>query len=183
MERRCVRYSGSGHVTLGPDIQSQCRQRPTLTSAVKCESHEDRKLSTRGRQDRVTREQIRRGSVKWCYQVVAVPAQRCGADHLPRRRTSPAKTSHLHFHSPPRRCTQPQPDRTTYLEFIRYHLYRTPHHNFSDSYGKGLEPQGRHTMDDFNSETDSDYTSYWRDWVGALYFVFAIQYFPPVSIA
>jgi hypothetical protein len=20
-------------------------------------------------------------------------------------------------------------------------------------------------MDDFNSETDSDYTSYWRDWV------------------
>ena len=30
-------------------------------------------------------------------------------------------------------------------------------------------------MDDFNSETDSDYTSYWRDWVRAtfllLYFV------------
>jgi len=24
------------------------------------------------------------------------------------------------------------------------------------------------TMDDFNSDTDSDYTSYWRDWVGAL---------------
>lgn len=23
-------------------------------------------------------------------------------------------------------------------------------------------------MDDFNSDTDSDYTSYWRDWVGAL---------------
>jgi hypothetical protein len=23
-------------------------------------------------------------------------------------------------------------------------------------------------MDDFNSETDSDYTSYWRDWVGTL---------------
>lgn len=22
-------------------------------------------------------------------------------------------------------------------------------------------------MEDFNSETDSDYTSYWRDWVGA----------------
>jgi len=22
-------------------------------------------------------------------------------------------------------------------------------------------------MDDFNSETDSDYTSYWRDWVGS----------------
>lgn len=22
-------------------------------------------------------------------------------------------------------------------------------------------------MDDFNSETDSDYTSYWRDWVSA----------------
>ncbi len=21
-------------------------------------------------------------------------------------------------------------------------------------------------MEDFNSETDSDYTSYWRDWVG-----------------
>ena len=21
-------------------------------------------------------------------------------------------------------------------------------------------------MDDFNSDTDSDYTSYWRDWVG-----------------
>ena len=27
-------------------------------------------------------------------------------------------------------------------------------------------PLGRHIMDDFNSETDSDYTSYWRDWVG-----------------
>lgn len=24
----------------------------------------------------------------------------------------------------------------------------------------------KRTMDDFNSETDSDYTSYWRDWVG-----------------
>jgi len=23
-------------------------------------------------------------------------------------------------------------------------------------------------MDDFNSETDSDYTSYWRDWVRTL---------------
>lgn len=22
-------------------------------------------------------------------------------------------------------------------------------------------------MEDFNSDTDSDYTSYWRDWVGA----------------
>ena len=22
-------------------------------------------------------------------------------------------------------------------------------------------------MEDFNSETDSDYTSYWRDWVGS----------------
>jgi hypothetical protein len=27
-------------------------------------------------------------------------------------------------------------------------------------------PQSRRDMDDFNSETDSDYTSYWRDWVG-----------------
>jgi hypothetical protein len=27
-------------------------------------------------------------------------------------------------------------------------------------------PQGlAQIMDDFNSETDSDYTSYWRDWV------------------
>lgn len=25
-------------------------------------------------------------------------------------------------------------------------------------------------MDDFNSETDSDYTSYWRDWVSFKYF-------------
>lgn len=25
-------------------------------------------------------------------------------------------------------------------------------------------------MDDFNSETDSDYTSYWRDWVSGLLF-------------
>ena len=24
-------------------------------------------------------------------------------------------------------------------------------------------------MEDFNSETDSDYTSYWRDWVGSLF--------------
>lgn len=23
-------------------------------------------------------------------------------------------------------------------------------------------------MDDFNSDTDSDYTSYWRDWVGVI---------------
>jgi hypothetical protein len=29
-------------------------------------------------------------------------------------------------------------------------------------------PQSRRDMDDFNSETDSDYTSYWRDWVGTL---------------
>lgn len=25
-------------------------------------------------------------------------------------------------------------------------------------------------MDEFNSETDSDYNSYWRDWVGSFYF-------------
>ncbi len=25
--------------------------------------------------------------------------------------------------------------------------------------------KGRDTMEDFQSETDSDYTSYWRDWV------------------
>ena len=24
-------------------------------------------------------------------------------------------------------------------------------------------------MEDFNSESDSDYTSYWRDWVGQLF--------------
>jgi hypothetical protein len=28
-------------------------------------------------------------------------------------------------------------------------------------------------MDDFNSETDSDYTSYWRDWV-SLFYTFTI---------
>ncbi len=28
-------------------------------------------------------------------------------------------------------------------------------------------------MDDFNSETDSDYTSYWRDWV-SLFYTFSI---------
>jgi hypothetical protein len=26
-------------------------------------------------------------------------------------------------------------------------------------------------MDDFNSETDSDYTSYWRDWVSFNVFI------------
>ena len=26
-------------------------------------------------------------------------------------------------------------------------------------------------MDDFNSDTDSDYTSYWRDWVSAMIFL------------
>lgn len=26
-------------------------------------------------------------------------------------------------------------------------------------------------MEDFNSETDSDYTSYWRDWVCAFFFL------------
>jgi hypothetical protein len=25
-------------------------------------------------------------------------------------------------------------------------------------------------MEDFNSETDSDYTSYWRDWVSEFHF-------------
>lgn len=28
-------------------------------------------------------------------------------------------------------------------------------------------------MDDFASETDSDYTSYWRDWVGCACFIFS----------
>ena len=27
-------------------------------------------------------------------------------------------------------------------------------------------------MEDFNSETDSDYTSYWRDWVSSSGFLF-----------
>lgn len=29
-------------------------------------------------------------------------------------------------------------------------------------------------MEDFNSESDSDYTSYWRDWVGELFFLFCL---------
>lgn len=31
-------------------------------------------------------------------------------------------------------------------------------------------------MDDFSSGTDSDYTSYWRDWVGNLYFISLVTY-------
>lgn len=27
-------------------------------------------------------------------------------------------------------------------------------------------------MEDFNSDSESDYTSYWRDWVGSLFFNF-----------
>jgi hypothetical protein len=30
-------------------------------------------------------------------------------------------------------------------------------------------------MDDFNSETDSDYTSYWRDWVSLFYNILACR--------
>jgi len=32
-------------------------------------------------------------------------------------------------------------------------------------------------MDDFNSETDSDYTSYWRDWVSGHFFRFCAARF------
>ena len=33
----------------------------------------------------------------------------------------------------------------------------------------GTHYRGVHVpMDDFNSDTDSDYTSYWRDWVSTL---------------
>jgi hypothetical protein len=40
---------------------------------------------------------------------------------------------------------------------------------------RGHEPRlkGKWKMDDFNSETDSDYTSYWRDWV-SLFHTFTI---------
>lgn len=30
-------------------------------------------------------------------------------------------------------------------------------------------------MEDYNSETESDYTSYWRDWVGGLTFLLCSQ--------
>ena len=30
------------------------------------------------------------------------------------------------------------------------------------------------SMEDFNSETDSDYTSYWRDWVSSILFLFSV---------
>lgn len=33
------------------------------------------------------------------------------------------------------------------------------------------------SMEDFNSETDSDYTSYWRDWVGCVYSVLFLSCF------
>ena len=44
-------------------------------------------------------------------------------------------------------------------------------------------------MEDFNSETDSDYASYWRDWVrdsvvrclGAIYVNFLFSYSPCLS--
>lgn len=32
-------------------------------------------------------------------------------------------------------------------------------------------------MDDFNTETDSDYTSYWRDWVSGFLFI-VLRAFP-----
>lgn len=32
-------------------------------------------------------------------------------------------------------------------------------------------------MEDFNSETDSDYTSYWRDWVSGLLFPLSVWVF------
>lgn len=32
-------------------------------------------------------------------------------------------------------------------------------------------------MEDFNSETDSDYTSYWRDWVSGLLFPLPVWVF------
>jgi hypothetical protein len=44
-------------------------------------------------------------------------------------------------------------------------------------------------MDDFNSETDSDYTSYWRDWVSNVVDLYPRTAFedlrppPPASIA
>lgn len=34
------------------------------------------------------------------------------------------------------------------------------------------------SMEDFNSETDSDYTSYWRDWVGSKFSCF---FFPNLT--
>lgn len=34
-------------------------------------------------------------------------------------------------------------------------------------------------MDDFNSETDSDYTSYWRDWVSFYRFLYLCAPRPP----
>lgn len=33
-------------------------------------------------------------------------------------------------------------------------------------------------MDDYNSETDSDYTSYWRDWVGEFSDQTLFSFFP-----
>lgn len=37
-------------------------------------------------------------------------------------------------------------------------------------------------MDDFNSETDSDYTSYWRDWV-CNYFRIDLEILPGLWVA
>ena len=31
------------------------------------------------------------------------------------------------------------------------------------------------SMEDFNSETDSEYTSYWRDWVSQKLFLFPVR--------
>lgn len=38
--------------------------------------------------------------------------------------------------------------------------------------GTEREPLDPEMMDDFNSETDSEYTSYWRDWVGAYFLLY-----------
>jgi len=56
------------------------------------------------------------------------------------------------------------------LPRIRPHITRTfpplPLDSFLET-GRRALGHSAHAMDDFASETDSDYTSYWRDWVGA----------------
>lgn len=94
-----------------------------------------------------------------CQTLSAVGAEKQGGMQL---------SSHLGAHFTP----QPRPGPCSRL-LASPHLVGgrnlfTPH--TPARIPQELVAESKRNMDDFNSETDSDYTSYWRDWVGTLAF-------------
>lgn len=97
------------------------------------------------------------------------PVQRCRVGGARPLRNQSHPSSPLRLHRPNTNIPKPFDRATTrnLAQATSQHVLPITRLHYINSYKSPLTPA---RMEDFASETDSDYTSYWRDWVSRLRF-------------